>query len=481
MPKSDVRPEPDPPLAAVLATIEAGVVVRFADGRTGICNPAAERILGLTRRQILGREAVGEGWRTVREDGSDLPVEERPAEVVLRTGRVCDLVMGIDGPGGRERRWISATARPIGGDRVGHPPEAVVTTFTPVADADARGRPAADETILREVTECVARGAPIEETLSRIAEEAGGLMAADLAGIISYGPGPPTVVGLWSRHAPSGAGEAARDERGGSRAEGRVWHRSGDVARFEVRLGDDSGSASQFLREGVAAPIRLDGRLWGCISLIREDHGAPAFDPGTEARLGRFADLASLALEVAMGRDRLREQARTDPVTGLPHAGVFHERLEEEVQRALRHDIAMSLVLVDLDGFRNVNLRHGHAAGDRVLAAIGRRLSGEARGHDVVARTGGEEFALILPETALAPAVEAARRILGVVAAPAAGARITACAGVAVLEEGDDGGSLLRRASAALARAKATGRGKVQAAPTRRERRLAPLRGITPS
>ena len=92
---------------------------------------------------------------------------------------------------------------------------------------------------------------------------------------------------------------------------------------------------------------------------------------------------------------RLARQASTDPLTGLLNHRTFHQRLRTEVRRAQRYGRALSLAVVDVDNFKHVNDLAGHETGDRLLAAVARRLGSVARTEDVFARIGGDEFALL--------------------------------------------------------------------------------------
>ncbi len=120
-------------LRSVLTTIAEGVVVQAADGTITDCNPAAERILGLSRDQMMGRTSVDPRWRAVREDGSPFPGETHPAMEALRTGRPQhDVVMGLHLPDGTER-WISINATPLfrGGDAQA---QSAVTSFVDITE-----------------------------------------------------------------------------------------------------------------------------------------------------------------------------------------------------------------------------------------------------------------------------------------------------------------------------------------------------------
>ena len=105
--------------------------------------------------------------------------------------------------------------------------------------------------------------------------------------------------------------------------------------------------------------------------------------------------------------------ARRDELTGVGNYRALHERLAAEVARHHRHGREFALVLPDLDGFKQVNERHGHLEGDRLLAEIGASLRKEVRGEDSVFRQGGDEFAVIVPEVNAEEAVEVAKRLRG--------------------------------------------------------------------
>ncbi len=104
-------------------------------------------------------------------------------------------------------------------------------------------------------------------------------------------------------------------------------------------------------------------------------------------------------LQLAAANARLEVQAQTDGLTGLKNHRTFHERLAEEIQRTLRYTTPLSLILIDVDHFKQYNDRFGHPAGDRILQQVGQLLQAKIRTTDVAARYGGEEFVLILPHT----------------------------------------------------------------------------------
>jgi diguanylate cyclase (GGDEF)-like protein len=158
--------------------------------------------------------------------------------------------------------------------------------------------------------------------------------------------------------------------------------------------------------------------------------------------------------------------AATDPLTGCPNRRAFLDRLGAGIAAAGRG--AQSVVcLIDLDGFKAVNDRDGHAAGDAVLRAVTAALTGAVRATDTVARLGGDEFAVLAEVSADFPAGALADRLRAAVATAGAADAVTASVGVALVFPGDDADQLLHRADAAMYRAKAAGGDRV-AVPTGR-------------
>ena len=236
-------------------------------------------------------------------------------------------------------------------------------------------------------------------------------------------------------------------------------------------------------------PVAL-GTLWAAGS-AQEEAPAPYVvlkDPRGDARtyevtLTRLGDSeeggrAALVLRDVTVRERMRQElkraydeverlARTDPLTGLANRRHFMETLEREVERSERYGRPLSLVALDMDHFKAVNDSHGHAAGDDVLREAARALRAVCRDVDTAARLGGEELALILPETDAAGARTVAERLREHIVStahrsPAGEAfRVTASLGVATARHGATGEALLQAADEALYRAKGAGRNQV--------------------
>jgi diguanylate cyclase (GGDEF)-like protein len=243
-----------------------------------------------------------------------------------------------------------------------------------------------------------------------------------------------------------------------------------------TRYDEDGGSISRRatssgFRSGAGAPIRYRGELWGAIALAsrRED----ALGESVLTALTRFAQLVELAIGTTESWDTLLREAQVDDLTGLPNRRTFHAHLKREIDRAERHERPLSLAMLDLDHFKLVNDRHGHAVGDAVLAGLGKRLRAMCREGEIVARLGGEEFAWIMPETSGDAAVAAAERLRQDVSSlpfPVVGV-LRVSIGVCSLQPSLDSDALLSRADEALYAAKGSGRDQV----TLWEPRPAPL------
>jgi diguanylate cyclase len=166
-----------------------------------------------------------------------------------------------------------------------------------------------------------------------------------------------------------------------------------------------------------------------------------------------FGGIAVTAFVVGTLVRQVRTAAATDPLTRLPNRRSFDEHLAMAMARADRSGRPLSVLALDLDGFKRVNDERGHAAGDRLLAAAGRAWAGELRGGDLLARSGGDEFMVLLPD-----AGESMARRVGLRLERRTPAPLGVSVGVAVSRPGESAAALLRRADAELYRDKAAGR-----------------------
>lgn len=163
----------------------------------------------------------------------------------------------------------------------------------------------------------------------------------------------------------------------------------------------------------------------------------------------------------------LTRQATTDPLTGLANRREFSRQFEHEVQRIRRHPSQLVLAILDIDHFKVVNDRYGHEAGDQALIKLSRTLETVVRENDLVSRLGGEEFALLLPETTIEQAMTLAERVRQSIEAQKIHSgdvifSVTATIGLAALREGEPSlATAMREADRALYAGKESGRNRV--------------------
>jgi two-component system cell cycle response regulator len=222
-----------------------------------------------------------------------------------------------------------------------------------------------------------------------------------------------------------------------------------------VETSGDLPSAVMLLSAHAAPALKARA-----LTLGATDYMTKPFDP--EELLARVARiLVSAAREAG-----LRREAMTDPLTGLANTRSYCQSLERELERARRHALPLSILTVDLDRLKTINDEHGHDAGDDALRLVAQVLAGAVRRFEVVARHGGDEFAVILPNTAAFAAGRLAERLCGEFRTLIVrGHRLSASIGVASLNESaDDLSALVKASDEALYRAKAAGRDRVEIA-----------------
>ncbi len=227
------------------------------------------------------------------------------------------------------------------------------------------------------------------------------------------------------------------------------------------------------LKSVALVPIIRHQKLYGTLNF-----GSNSSDRFTRHHacdfLHRLATIGGVCLENATNHERLLITGMTDALTGLHNRRYLDRRLSEEISRTYRYNQPLSCIFVDADHFKRVNDNHGHAAGDAVLREISSRIQSCLRASDIAVRYGGEEFCLILPQTALFDAKRLAERIRLKIAAEAIPSdkglplNITISLGISELanrtsdqQAGQSGEELISNADAALYDAKANGRNQV--------------------
>ncbi len=317
----------------------------------------------------------------------------------------------------------------------------------------------AEQHALREIATLVATGATPHAVFQAVAQQLAQLFDATVNGVVRFDPsaGVGVMVGGWSADGAEVAGQTV--DLAGTSATAQVYRTGAavEIAQYENRASEPILEAFA-LRSAVSAPITAEGRLWGAVGLaFAADTSIPA---DAQQRLTSFAGLVSLAISGAEALETLSRQATTDPITGLANYRTFHERLSSEVERSARHGRALSVAVLDLDYFKQVNDTHGHPTGDRVLEEVARRLAAAVRSGELMARIGGEEFAWLMPEATDDGAFAAAERVRCAIAETAfdTAGTLTISVGVCSNQQAQTGEELVDRADQALYWSKRSGR-----------------------
>lgn len=232
-----------------------------------------------------------------------------------------------------------------------------------------------------------------------------------------------------------------------------------------VQLSDDHRPIHVEYGDGryLVAPCKTDNRVIAVVSLSRARAESPEFSDVDCERLFAFI---GRSLSLARQLESARTEARVDDLSGIANLRAFREALSGEISRATRFPQPLSMLMLDLDGLKTVNDQLGHPAGDVVIRDVARRIAAALRQFDVCARVGGDEFAVLLPNTDLAGARRAGLRIRERISSEPVmvdGHRVELAAsiGAAQHEPGWDGETLVRAADDAMYRAKRAGGARV--------------------
>ncbi len=223
--------------------------------------------------------------------------------------------------------------------------------------------------------------------------------------------------------------------------------------------------AINLIHSGLAVPIQAENGSIGFIAVFSRSH-SHTWNEDEVRELEELALRAGPAIENANRFREARQLADLDALTGLHNRRFFHETLARECSRAHRYERKLSLIVFDLDDFKEINDRIGHLAGDTVLAEAAERVRDVVRTADIACRVGGDEFAVILPESSLEDADQLYRRIQNAISSRplGQGGKLFLSAGVAELRAEDDPVAFFQRADDALYRAKEAGKGRVVSA-----------------
>jgi diguanylate cyclase (GGDEF)-like protein len=261
--------------------------------------------------------------------------------------------------------------------------------------------------IIRTQTEIVSGDLDPETIMQLIAQRAQELTRAS-SGVIELADGEEMVYAVTSGEATPYLGTRLQQRKslsGRSVIEGRVLRSDDTVADERV---DAEACRRVHAASMICVPLSHQGETVGVLKVYApEPHH---FDAGDVETLELLSELIAAQLSHANLFEAESRQSRNDALTGLSNRRAFEERLPIELARAARNGRPLTLCLLDLDGFKGVNDRLGHPAGDEVLRAVARILD-ESRVADDCFRIGGDEFAVLMPNTSRGEATVAAERI----------------------------------------------------------------------
>jgi diguanylate cyclase (GGDEF)-like protein len=298
----------------------------------------------------------------------------------------------------------------------------------------------------------------LDEVLSRVLDAAGAIDGVDAA-LVTLSPQPggqPIVAALGLS-----TEEAERQGVAGP-PDGRETRAISMTYEYRAETADKDDEA---IRAGMAVPLPGETGPLGLLTIFTRspEH---TFGEDEVQELEELALRAGPAVENARRFREARQLADLDALTSLHNRRYFHETLAREVSRAHRYNRDLALIIFDLDDFKAINDRIGHLAGDSVLAEAAERIRDVVRSADIACRVGGDEFAVILPESKLSDADQLYARLRTALSSRPVGQAgpLTMSAGVAGLEPDDDAIAFFQRADHALYGAKEAGKGRVVAA-----------------
>jgi len=183
-----------------------------------------------------------------------------------------------------------------------------------------------------------------------------------------------------------------------------------DVSKDERFFGKKDRAIHLETKSLMCVPIKINEQVLGVIELVNKTTGEP-FRKEDLDLLIRLVDLAAIAVERASLYQKMTELAITDDLTKLFNTRYLNRTIEVEIQRSTRYNSSVSLIFMDIDYFKRINDHYGHLIGSKVLVEIGQLLLKSLRSVDIVARYGGDEFVIVLPQTPPGAAAQIAERM----------------------------------------------------------------------
>lgn len=397
-----------------------GILLVGPDGVINAANDAASAILDVEQDTLNDRP-----YRLFYPDGRQVPAEDYPSRRCVRENlTLSQALYAVEQEG--TRRWVTVSSRPMPDSPAGEP-MGVAISIT-------------DVTRVMELEESLRVSQSVFLTTTE------GILVTDANTVItSVNPAFTTITGY---PAAEVVGKTPRILKSGQHGPG-----------FYREMYDTLSKLGHW--EGEINNRRRDGSLyveWLKINAVKDDDG----------RVTRYVALLSDITAKKRQQEELWHQANYDALTDLPNRILFQDRLQQATAQAIRHQCRVAVMFIDLDRFKGVNDRYGHLAGDELLRQAAVRISNCIRDEDTVARVGGDEFLVLLPNVpTLEVACGVAEKILNVLNQPfalsAAIANIGASIGIAVFpDQATTVEELLAFADSAMYEAKTAGRGTIR-------------------
>ncbi|WP_141294105.1 diguanylate cyclase domain-containing protein [Planktothrix agardhii] len=413
---------------SVIAAMAEGIVLQQADGQITACNQSAEDILGLTADQMMGLTSIDPRWRAIQEDGSNFPGENHPTMVTLKTGKPqFNVIMGVYKPDGN-LTWISINSQPLF-----HPnlpePYAVVASFTNITARkqveETLKQQVEGERIIYTITQRIRQSLDLDEILQTTVAEVRQFLQtdrvmiyrfnSDWSGLVvkeSVSPGTKAILKMEITDSYFVENHGQYYQQNTIKATPDIYTAGLTPCHFELL-------EKLQVRAKLVVPIILQTQgLWGI--LVAHDCTKPREWQNLEIELmQQLAIQLAIAIhqselhqQLQLANQQLQNLAMVDQLTQIANRRCFDEILNQEWHRLVREKRPLSLLLCDIDYFKQYNDTYGHPQGDICLQQVAQALQqGVQRSIDLVARYGGEEFVVILPHTDQEGALEVAQKI----------------------------------------------------------------------
>ncbi|HEY9618313.1 MAG TPA: diguanylate cyclase [Microcoleaceae cyanobacterium] len=412
---------------SVITVMAEGVVLQQADGQITACNASAEKILGLTQDQIMGRSSIDPRWRAIHADGSPFPGETHPAIVTLQTGvPQSNVIMGVHKPDD-SLTWIAINSQPLF-----HPgqlaPYAAVTTFVDITaqkQAEANLRHQAErEQMISAIAQHIRESLDLNTILNTTVTDVRHFLQCDRVIIYRFNSDWSGVV-VTESVAPSWDSILNMEIRDTYFVENhqQAYSERAIQARDNIYTAGLSQCHIELLEQlqvkaKLIVPIWQGDMLWGLL-VAHHCQGPRYWQPLERELLLQLATQVEIAIQqselyyrLGTMNNELERLATLDGLTQIANRRCFDLRLQQEWQRMKREQQPLSLLLLDVDYFKLYNDTYGHQTGDRCLCQVATAIQQTVkRSADLVARYGGEEFAVLLAQTSSDGAIQVAQAI----------------------------------------------------------------------